>query len=138
VVGGAEPTPIVVHDYWALMPLAYLASSSRDFEVVGLISDEEWGRGSIDDLFREKQSELTDRLRSGAYVVERLGVPVASGGDVIEATLRSAFPPDRVQRWEISNRSGGPALIVFRLKDGPAQVATTRPAPAGGAPAVRR
>jgi hypothetical protein len=136
--GGATPTPIVVHDYWAFMPLAYLSSFSKDIEVAELISKEESGRSPIDDLFREKQRVLTDRLRSGAYVVGRIGVPIVWGEATIDDTLRSAFPPGQLRRWEISTRSGGTALIVYRLEDSPPRVATTRPTPAEDASRVRR
>lgn len=122
-VAGATPLPIVAHDYWALMPLAYFASSRRDFEVVRLIGQEELGRGSIEDLAREKRRELSDRLRSGAYVVERVGIPEAWGGRVIDDAVKSSFPPEQVRRWEVPNRSGHPALIVYRLKDHPAPLA---------------
>lgn len=134
----ATCTPIVVHDYWAFFPLAYLASSSKDLEVLWLISDREMGRRSLDDITREKERELRDRLLSGTYVVDRVGIPYEAGGNVIPYTVLALFPPERVQWWPVLNRGGGPALNVYRLKDGPAPLASAQPAPAGGVPNVRR
>ena len=108
------------------MPLAYLSSSRKDLDVIELISVEALGRRSLDEICREKQRELIDRLRSGAYAVTGVGVPAAWGGKLIEDTVRSSFPPEQVQQWEILNRDGGVALIVYRLKDDPASLAAMR------------
>jgi hypothetical protein len=112
------PTPVIVHDYWALMPLAYLASFSKDFEVSPLIDPEGPVNRNFDDLCREKQREVEDRLRSGGYAVCNLGVPDYGGGMIIEETVNSAFLPGQVRRWEVPTRSGGTGLVVYRLADG--------------------
>jgi 4-amino-4-deoxy-L-arabinose transferase-like glycosyltransferase len=113
------PTAIIVHDYWALMPLAYLASFSNDFEVVPLINPEEEASPDLDGVCREKGRALERSLRSGAYAIYRVGVPVYGGGTVIEDIVNSTFGPGEVQRWEVRTRGGGAGLIVYRLGDGP-------------------
>jgi hypothetical protein len=120
----AKPTRIIAQDYWVLMPLAYLSGSSKDLEVDRLIDDEEWGRDSVENITRAKRRELGDRVRAGAFVVERVGNPDVWGGKVIEDTMRGSFPPGRVQRWEVPNRNGSPALIVYRIKDDPNPLAS--------------
>jgi hypothetical protein len=123
--GSAKPVPIIVQDYWALMPLAYLAGSNPHLEVVRLIDDDAWGRDSLENIVREKSRELGDRVRAGAYVVERVGTPDVWGSKVIDDTVKSSFPAGSVRRWEVPNRCGMPALIVYRLKDGPDPLASS-------------
>jgi hypothetical protein len=123
--GSAKPVPIIVQDYWALMPLAYLAGSNPHLEVVRLIEDDAWGRDSLENIVREKSRELGDRVRAGAYVVERVGTPDVWGSKVIDDTVKSSFPAGSVRRWEVPNRCGMPALIVYRLKDGPDPLASS-------------
>jgi hypothetical protein len=120
------PIAIVAHDYWVRLPLEYLASSSRDFEVITLMSDEELGSRPLADLSREKQRELSARLRAGAYVVARRGVPPEWGGNVIEDTIRAGFPPERIQRWDVLSCDGYPTVVVYRLKDDPAALVARR------------
>jgi hypothetical protein len=112
------PTQLIVHDFWAFMPLAYLAGSSKDFAVVPLLDLEGQVNRSFDDLCREKQRTLENEMRSGAYAICRVGVPDYGGGTVIEDTVKSAFVPGQVQRWEVPTRGGGAGLIVYRLEDG--------------------
>ena len=122
-VRAATSIPIVTHDYWAFMPLAYLASSSKNLDVGLLISYDELGKRPLDEISREKQRELVHKFRAGAYVIKRVGVPDAWGGKVIEDTVQASFAPGLVQRWDVPNRGGGPALIVYRLKDAPTPIA---------------
>jgi hypothetical protein len=128
---GGTPTPVIVHNYWTIMPLAYLASFSEDIEVVPLIDPMAPANGDLDDLCREKQRELGDRMRTGAYAIYRFGVPAyvgvpPYGGTVIEDTVNSAFLPGQVRRWMVPTRGGGPGLVVYRFEDEPAQVASQR------------
>jgi hypothetical protein len=121
-----RPTPLIVDDYWALMPLAYLASSSNDFKVVPLIGLGSQGNRSFDDRCAEKRGALEDDLRSGAYAIHRVGAPGYGAGTLIEDTANSAFLPGQVRRWEIPTRPGGVGLIVYRLADGPDRGASRR------------
>jgi len=130
--GSDTPVPIVAHDYWVFTPIAYFASSCKNLKVVGFIVDEELSQGPIEDLFREKQRELVDRLNAGAYVVQRVGIPDGWGGRLIGDTLRSSFPPERVQQWNVPDRGGGTKLVVYRLKSDPVSLTS-----AGAAPMVR-
>jgi hypothetical protein len=47
-----------------------------------------------------------------------IGIPDYGGGTVIEDTVKSAFAPGQVQRWEVPTRGDGAGLIVYRLEDG--------------------
>jgi hypothetical protein len=115
--GSSPPTLIIVHDYWARMPLAYLASFCTDLEVVPLIDLEGQDSRNLDDLCREKQRELMNQLRSGAYTIQRPGLPDFDRGTVIADTVSSAFGQGQVRRWVVPDRKGGAGLIVYRLED---------------------
>jgi hypothetical protein len=121
----AKPIQIIGQDYWVLMPLAYLSSSRKELKVDRLIDDEEWRHDSVENITRAKQRELGDQMRAGAFVVERVRSPDDWGGRVIDVTMRNSFPPGRVQRWEVPNRHGNPAVVVYRLRDEPSPIAST-------------
>jgi hypothetical protein len=132
------PIAIVADDYWIRLPLEYLTSSSSDFEVTLLISDEELASRPFAELSRERERKLSARLLAGAYLVERNGAPTAWGGSVIEDAIRVGFPPERIQRWELCNCHGYPAVIVCRLKDDPVSLAARPPIATDDVPGVRR
>jgi hypothetical protein len=138
---GSRPEPpvaIVADDYWIRLPLEYLASTNRNVQVTTLISDEELGNRSPADLSRETERALRTRLRAGGYLVARCGVPPAWGGSVIEDIFRAGFPAEQIQRWEVLNRDGHPAVLVYRRRDDPISHAARRSTSTGGVPAVRR
>jgi hypothetical protein len=136
--GTLPPTDVIVHDYWALTPLAYLASSSNDLELMRLIDPDRWDARDLDRLCREKQRELGDRLRAGAYAIYRVGVQAGGGGTVIEDTANSEFRPEQLRRWAVPTRGGGAGLIVYRLEDDASRIAARPPAPSAAPAGVRR
>jgi hypothetical protein len=136
--GTLPPTGVIVHDYWALTPLAYLASSSNDLELMRLIDPDRCDARDLDRLCREKQRELGDRLRTGAYAIHRVGVPVYAGGTVIEDTVNSEFTEGQVRRWTVPARTGGAALIVYRLEDDAPRLGARPPAATAAPAGVRR
>jgi hypothetical protein len=136
--GTLAPTAVIVHDYWALLPLAYLASSSKDLELMRLIDPDRCDARDLDRLCGEKQRELGDRLRTGAYAIYRVGVPVYGGGTVIEDTVNSKFSPGQVRRWAVPTRAGGAGLIVYRFEDDASRIAARQSARSDTSPAVRR
>jgi hypothetical protein len=136
--GTLPPTAVIVHDYWALMPLAYLASSSNDLELMRLIDPESPETGDLDQLCREKQRELGDRLRTGAYAITRVGVQAYGGGTVIEDAVRADFAPGQVRRWTVPTRTGGAGLIVYRFEDDASRIAAQQSARSDTSPAARR
>lgn len=135
---GTEASLIVAQEYWAYMPLAYLASSHEEIKVVRLID----GEDIASRRFSQKTSELGECLRTGAYAVELVGVPAELGGNIVENAVRSLFTSGQIQRWEVPSPNGGRYLTVYRLKDvlegNPVPVGTAQPKVAGRPPVVRR
>jgi hypothetical protein len=136
--GTLPRTSVIVHDYWALMPLTYLAGSSKDLELVRLIDPDQHASCDLDRVCREKQRELGDRLRTGAYAITRVGVQAYGGGTVIQDTVSADFAPGQVRRWVVPTRAGGPGLIVYRFEDDASRIAAQQPARSDTSPAVRR
>jgi hypothetical protein len=117
---------VVVEEYWSYMPIAYLASSNEQIQVVRLLEGNEFILGR----FPKRRDELIEHLRAGAYAVENLNATPFLGGGVVGSTVRAAFPPDQVQSWDVFDRNRGCHLTVYRLVDG----ARTTPAPVASAP----
>jgi hypothetical protein len=129
---------IVAQDYWASMPLAYLANSHKEIKVVQLIDWEDITSCRLS----QKTSELRECLRAGAYAVGFVGVPAELGGNVFENAVQSFFPPKQIQQWEVLSPNGGRCLAVYRFKEvragSPVPVGTAQPKVAGRPPVVRR
>jgi hypothetical protein len=123
---------VVVGDYWTLKPLTYLLCATKDAEVTPLISAEELGSRSQVELLEAKRIELCDRLRHGAYVVERLEIAACWGGSLTGDALRVAFSPGDVRRWFIPDRSRhGAGLVLYRLEGDSSRIAAALSAPDG-------
>jgi hypothetical protein len=137
-VGESTPVPVFVQSYWTFMPLAYLSSSSGNCKVVRLIEDPEWEGVSSDDLLGRKRRELAAALRAGGYAVDCTGRRALWGERLIEDTVRTDFPPERIQQWGVATRGGGLAVVVYRLKDDASRLASQPSAPTGATTRVRR
>jgi hypothetical protein len=117
---------VVVEEYWAYMPIAYLASSQDQIRVVRLLEGNELILGQMP----KRRDELIEQLRAGAYAVENLYALPFLGGGVVGNTVRAAFRPDQVQSWSVLDLSRGCHLTVYRLVDG----ARATPVPVASAP----
>jgi 4-amino-4-deoxy-L-arabinose transferase-like glycosyltransferase len=131
--------PVIAHDFWVYMPLAYLAASSQDMFVKELVTADGLGSHSPLEYYLMKETELREQLRSGAYIITRPGstlVPFVPG--TVENLVRSWYPAESVQCWVVPDSGGHPQLTVYRINDAPAPATAIRQGPADDGRPLRR
>ncbi|MBX6313216.1 MAG: hypothetical protein IRY99_09925, partial [Isosphaeraceae bacterium] len=94
-------TTIIGENWWYWRPVEYLAVCRKNFRVVTFA--EVWlpppdnPTGGWTYMNEPNQRKLIERMRAGAFAV-------AMPSGFVEQTLKSAFPPEQLRRWDIPYR----------------------------------
>jgi hypothetical protein len=109
------PCRILGEDFWSAEPLEYYASTHPIVRVERLDSHcfNTWMKmdpHNLDDYKRLFLETSTDRLRRGGYFVAH-----TPDGFALAERLKSAFPADSIQTWDVLHPGGAVLIKVCRL-----------------------